>query len=77
MHTRYSGTNTRRKLIKSAFGVSTQALTTGFNLGGDLLQVCHSWAELTLGAQQGDFYLSLRIKKKRKLKKDLTFKFDS
>lgn len=42
MHTRYSGTNSQSKLIKSAFGVSAQALTTGSNLGGDLLQLCHT-----------------------------------
>ncbi len=47
MHTRYSGTNTQCKLIKSAFGVSAQALTTGSNLGGDLLTLCHSRAEQT------------------------------
>lgn len=51
MHTRYSGTNTQSKLIKSAFGGSEQALTTGSNLGGDLLKVCHSRAELTLRAE--------------------------
>lgn len=40
-HTRYSWTNSQRKLIKSAFGVSAQALTTSSNLAADLLQVCH------------------------------------
>lgn len=52
MHTRYSWTNTQCKLIKSAFGVSEQALTTGSNLGSDLLKLCHSRAELRLSAER-------------------------
>lgn len=72
MHTRYSGTNTGRKLIKSAFGVSTQALTTGSNLGGDLLKVCHSWVELTLGAHKVIF---LKCVFTRKENNDLANKF--
>lgn len=68
MHTRYSGTNTQCKLIKSAFGVSAQALTTGSNLGGDLLKLCHSRAELrgcreaAHMAQRGE-YLFLQVRK--------------